>query len=324
MPVINRWTRIVLIAALSIVAGLGGTAAAGAQGSFTIYSSLPLQGDSRPQSEDVVRAMELALEDHGGTAGGRTINYVSLDDAAEEFGFWHPEPVMANAHLAAGDGNAIAYLGEFNSGASTFSMPILNTAGMLQVSPSNTYVGLTRSEGAEEGEPGVYYPTGKRTYGRVIPADHIQGAAVVSYMQDEGCANAYILNDMETYGRGIADQVERVAIERGLQILGNDGIEGRDWRQAARKVTRAGADCFFFGGISQNGAVAVYKAIAAGSPDIKLFGPDGVAESAFTEPAQSQAPAADVHHQPDAGPRVLPAAGAGVLRGLQVEVRKES
>ena len=73
--------------------------------------------------------------------------------------------------------SAIAYLGEFNSGASAISIPILNEAGILQVSPSNTYVGLTRAEGAEKGEPDKYYPTGKRTYGRVVPADHIQAAA---------------------------------------------------------------------------------------------------------------------------------------------------
>ena len=73
--------------------------------------------------------------------------------------------------------------------------------------PSNTYVGLTRSEGADKGEPDKYYPAGKRTYGRVVPADHIQAAAQVTYQKDQGCKKTYILNDKEVYGKGIAVQV---------------------------------------------------------------------------------------------------------------------
>src|SRR5687767_8347543 len=77
---------------------------------LTIYSSLPLQGDSRPQSEDVVRGMKLALEQKGGKAGSHTIKYVSLDDATASTGKWEPGQVSANARKAVGDEAAIAYL----------------------------------------------------------------------------------------------------------------------------------------------------------------------------------------------------------------------
>src|SRR5688500_18053569 len=136
-----------------------GTPEDGGGGELVIYSSLPLQGDSRPQSEDVVNGMKLALEQKGGEAGGHKIKYVSLDDATASTDKWEPGQVSTNARKAVGDDNAIAYLGEFNSGASAVSIPIVNEAGILQVSPSNTYVGLTRSEGAEKGEPDKYYPT---------------------------------------------------------------------------------------------------------------------------------------------------------------------
>ena len=123
--------------------GGGGTASGD---TLTIYSSLPLQGDSRPQSEDVVRGMELALEKSGGKAGNFKIKYTSLDDAVAATGKWEPGKVSENARKAVGDDKTIAYLGEFNSGASAISIPLLNEAGILQVSPSNTYVGLTRAE----------------------------------------------------------------------------------------------------------------------------------------------------------------------------------
>jgi len=288
------WSVLILALSAGFAAcgdeGDGGTPQEGGEGqTLTIYSSLPLQGDSRPQSEDVVNGMKLALEQKGGKAGGHNIKYVSLDDATASTGKWEPGQVSSNARKAVGDENAIAYLGEFNSGASAVSIPIVNEAGILQVSPSNTYVGLTRAEGAEQGEPEKYYPSGERTFGRVVPADHIQAAAQVSYMKEQGCTNVYILNDKEVYGKGLADQVEKIAGEQGLEVLGNDGIDTKaaNFRALASKVGGANADCFFFGGITQNKGVQVFKDVAAAAKGIKMFGPDGVAESAFSEEVKS-------------------------------------
>ena len=253
--------------------------------SLTIYSSLPLQGDSRPQSLSVVNGEKLALQEVGGKVGDFTIKYVSLDDATAATGKWEPGQVSANARKAAQDKSTIAYLGEFNSGASAISIPIINQAGILQISPSNTYVGLTRAKGADKGEPDKYYPTGKRTYGRVVPADHIQAAAQVTYMTDNGCKKLYVLNDKEVYGKGVADLVAADAKTAGLTVLGNDGIDPKaaNYRPIAGKIKSLGADCFFYGGITQNNGVQLWKDVFAANPSIKLFGPDGVAESAFSE-----------------------------------------
>jgi len=263
--------------------GGGGSKASGS--TLTIYSSLPLQGDSRPQSEDVVRGEQLALEKTGGKAGTFKIKYVSLDDATAATGKWEPGKVSENARKVVGDDNAIAYLGEFNSGASAISIPLLNEAGILQVSPSNTYVGLTRAEGAEKGEPQKYQPSGKKTFGRVVPADHIQAAAQVAYMKENGVTKLYILNDKEVYGKGIADQVEKIAGQQGIDVLGNDGIDTKaaNFRALASKISSSGADGFFFGGITQNKGVQLFKDVNAANPDLKLFGPDGVADSPFFE-----------------------------------------
>ncbi len=263
----------------------GGGGGSSAAKTLTIYSSLPLQGDNRPQSEDVIRGEQLALEEAGGKAGETKIKYVSLDDATAASGKWEPGKVSENARKAVGDDTTIAYLGEFNSGASAISIPLLNEAGILQVSPSNTYVGLTRAEGAEKGEPQKYQPSGQKTFGRVVPADHIQAAAQASYMKDEGVTKIYILNDKEVYGKGLADQVEKIAAEQGIEVLGNDGIDVKaaNFRSLAAKIKSSGADGFFYGGITQNKGVQLFKDVNASNPDIKMFGPDGVAESAFSE-----------------------------------------
>ncbi len=248
------------------------------RGELTVYSSLPLQGDSKPQSEDVVLAIEMALADHDGRAGGFDITHVPLDDADPELGMWDAGRVVANAERAANDPSTIAYVGEFNSGATAASMPILNEAGILQVSPASTYVGLTRSDGAEEGEPHIYYPTGTRHYGRVVPADHVQAGALVAAMRERGCQDVFIVHDGDTYGRGIADAVESGAEDAGLPVLGNLHVS-----EAESAVEAARPDCFFLGGITQNGAPDVANDVAADLPGTQMFFPDGCAELAFTE-----------------------------------------
>src|SRR4051794_21594153 len=90
--------------------GGGGGSVSGTQ--LTIYSSLPLQGDSRPQSESVVNGEQLALQQAGGKVGKYTIKYVSLDDATPSAGKWEPGKTSANARKAAQDPKTIAYLGE--------------------------------------------------------------------------------------------------------------------------------------------------------------------------------------------------------------------
>ncbi|MGZ4277494.1 MAG: branched-chain amino acid ABC transporter substrate-binding protein [Solirubrobacteraceae bacterium] len=288
------------------------TSSSGSSGrtTLTIYSSLPLQGDSRPQSESVVNGEKLALQEAGGKVGKFTIKYVSLDDATAAAGKWDPGQTSANARKAAQDSSTIVYLGEFNSGATAISLPILNEANVLQVSPSNTYVGLTRAKGADKGEPDKYYPSGKRTYGRVVPADHIQAAAQVTYQKDQGCTKTYILNDKEVYGKGLATQVVDIAKGQGLTIVGNDGIDTKaaNFRTLAQKIKSSGANCMFFGGITQNKGVQVFSDVHAANPTMKLFGPDGVAESPFTSKLSPSVQKVTYVTNPTLDPKLYPPA----------------
>jgi branched-chain amino acid transport system substrate-binding protein len=305
--------------------GGGGGGADSSRTTLTIYSSLPLQGDSRPQSESVVNGEKLALEEAGGKVGQFKITYKSLDDATAAAGKWEAGQTSANARKAAQDQSTIVYLGEFNSGATAISLPITNEAGILQISPSNTYVGLTRAEGADKGEPDKYYPSGKRTYGRVVPADHIQAAAQVAYQKGEGCTKLYVLNDKEVYGKGIADQVASIAKQQGLQVLGNDGIDTKaaNFRTVATKIKSAGADCMFFGGITQNKGVQVFSDVHAANPDAKLFGPDGVAESPFTSKISTAVQKMTYVTNPTLDPKLYPASAQQFFDKYQSKYGKD-
>jgi branched-chain amino acid transport system substrate-binding protein len=292
---------------VSVLAGAGCGGGGGGGGgtvsgsTLTIYSSLPLQGSARPQNVAVVNGAKLALKQRGYKAGKYTIKYVSLDDATAQAGKWDPGATSANARKAAQDKSTIGYIGEFNSGATAVSLPILNEAGIAQVSPGNTAVGITSNDpGASPGEPDKYYPTGQRTYARVLPKDTYQGAALASLAKEKGCASAYILNDKEVYGAGLAKNVELAAKKAGLEIKGDEGIDknAANYRSLASKIKGTGAQCFIYAGITANNAVQIFKDVAAALPDAPLFGPEGVGESGFFDPKDGGLP-------PDVAKRVL-------------------
>ena len=203
----------------SAKAGSGG-------GTLTVYSSLPLQGASKNQARAITNGMKLALDQAGGKAGDTTVNYQSLDDSTAQAGNWDPGQVAQNARKVAQDDKAVYYIGEFNSGASAISIPILNQAGIPQVSPANTYVGLTTDEpGSEKGEPAKFYPTGKRTYLRIVPRDTIQAAALLARMKNDGCKKVALANDKDTYGQGLAKLVELQAGDAGVALTKDVGID---------------------------------------------------------------------------------------------------
>ncbi|RKQ87124.1 amino acid/amide ABC transporter substrate-binding protein (HAAT family) [Solirubrobacter pauli] len=327
----TRWTITAVLAATALAVGAcgddeGGSGSGSAGGdegggkTLTIYSSLPLQGAARTQSLAAVNGAKLALEQSGGKAGAYKIKYESLDDSTAQQGGWEPGVTSANALKAAGDDSTIGYIGEFNSGATAVSLPILNEAGIAQVSPGNTAVGITTNDpGSEPGEPDKYYPSGVRTYARVLPKDTYQGAALVALAKEEGCTSAFVLNDKEVYGAGLAKNVELSAQKQGLDIKGNEGIDknAANYRSVASNIKSSGAQCFIYSGITANNAVQIFKDVAAALPDAPLLGPEGVGESGFFDPKEGGLPA-DVASRvritiPGVAPEEYPPAGKEFL-----------
>jgi branched-chain amino acid transport system substrate-binding protein len=305
-----------------LVLGACGSGGGGGGGSvsgktLTIYSSLPLQGTSRDQSQAVINGEKLALEKVGGKVGKYTIKYVSLDDStAQNPGTADEGQTQQNARKAIRDKTTIFYLGEFNSGGTKVSLPILNKGGIPQITPANTAVGLTTDEqGTEAGEPDKYYPTKKRTFARIVPRDLFQGAALATAMQEDGCKTVDIWNDKTTYGAGLARNVEASVKKLGMQVGTKSGTD-RNSPNYKSQASNAKGDCFIWAGVTGENGVQVYKDIAVANPTAKLYGPDGVSNEAFSDPKQGGIPAAvgartkftvatlGVKDLPDAGPVV--------------------
>jgi branched-chain amino acid transport system substrate-binding protein len=148
---------------------------------------LPLQGALAPQSEDVVSGEKLALERGNKAATSRSSTSRSTTRrCGRQVGAGQ---TSANARKVAQDDSASPTLGEFNSGASAISIPILNEAGILQVSPVEHAVGLTSVRGRRPGEPDKYYPSASARTGASCRRPH-PGRRAVPYMKDRACTKS--------------------------------------------------------------------------------------------------------------------------------------
>jgi len=272
-----------MVAALVASCGGGGDQGGGGGGggqTVKIVSDLPRQGANRAQTTTMVNAIEMAIEERGGKAGDVSIEYESLDDATAQAGQWDEAKCAENAQTAAQDEEIVGWIGPFNSGCAAVQIPILNEAGLGMISPANTYIGLTKP-GGEPDEPEQYYPTGERNYARVIVADDEQGQAGALLMEEEGVESVYILDDKETYGKGLADQVQKSAEELGIQVIGREGVDttAANFRSVMNKIAQEDPDAIYFGGIIENNAAQLIKdKVGAGmsNDDVLFIGPDGI------------------------------------------------
>ena len=252
-----------------------------ASGQYLVASDLPLQGSGRTQTSQMTRAIKFVFAQHGWKAGKYSLAYQSCDDSTAQAGKWDSGKASANANAYAQNSSVVGVIGTFNSGAAEIIVPVLNRAAngpLAMVSPANTYVGLTHGgPGTAAGEPGKYYPTGKRNYARVVAADDYQGAADALYAKSVGAKKVFILNDKEAYGLGVATNFKNAAKKLGLSIVGFTAWDGKasSYEALAVKVKASGAQLVFLGGlICENGGKLI-KDMAAGAPSATILAPDG-------------------------------------------------
>src|SRR6476661_1465497 len=155
---------------------------------LTVYMSLPRHGVSARMAGDVAAGARLALADAGARVDGKRIRLVELDNSKPGGETWDPSLVEANAKQAANDKTTIAYIGELDTGASAISVPVTNDKGILEVSPADGLTSLTRDEpgAALLTGPDRYYPSGKRTFLRLVPDDYLQAAMLVDWARARG------------------------------------------------------------------------------------------------------------------------------------------
>jgi len=157
---------------IAVVAGCGESPAED-DPKLTIYVSAPLSGPAAKDGQDAADGAKLALADAGDEAGGIAVEADLLDVAGRNESRSDPVTAARNARAATEDSTAIAYLGELDSATSRTSVPITNSAGILQVAPGSGASDLVVAETFDDSIPEEVQGTGKRTFARVLPSDEV-------------------------------------------------------------------------------------------------------------------------------------------------------
>ena len=216
-----------------------------------IVSDLPLQGTYAIDGRQGTRAVRLVLEERGFRAGGLRVGYVSCDGATPRDDI-SPAKCRRSGRAYVGAKEVVAVIGPFFSSCAIHMMPVLNRAGLAEIGPGNTYVGLTRSgPGIPEGQPEQFRPTGRRTFVRLAAPDDLQGRAHAGLARERGERTAYVLHDgVDAYGLGAAEGFRDAARAEGVEVVGFETWEpeATGYGALARRVARSGADGVFLGG----------------------------------------------------------------------------
>jgi branched-chain amino acid transport system substrate-binding protein len=277
-------TLSVLAAAASIVfaACSGGPGASGGGGggrTVWIGIDLPQQGSELAGAEPVINGIQLAIKDAGGKAGPYTVESpksVILDDAKD--GKHDPQTGAQNMTTLVGNDQVVAVIGPLNSNVAKVQIPISNEAGLLQCSPANTNEGLTKPEfGAKDVRS--KFPD-RINYVRVVTTDDKQGPAAAKYILEVlKKTKVYIIDDTETFGKGIADNFQKYLTDNGGTVVARDGIPSTvtDYGPYLTAAKAKGPEAIYFGGVTASGGARILKAaVQAGLGDIPFIGPDGI------------------------------------------------
>jgi len=272
-----RTIAVILIAlSAGLLAACGNHSSDETSRTLRIYVSAPMTGGRG--GEDTARAVEIAIENAGGRINAAKIEMVALNDSSPD-GAFSPRLVRRNANRAANDDRTIAYIGEFDSGATEIAMPILNEAGILHVSSGSTAVKLTRPS-PDEGER--LRPTGVTTFGRVVPNDTVQAGALEEFMGQESVEKVYVVDDGGTYGTGLRRLFEKVAAGNRIEVIRGPRVTGRtNFGLLAEKISKLDPNAALFAGSDLDLGFDFFETIHRANSLIKLFGGDGLALTGF-------------------------------------------
>jgi branched-chain amino acid transport system substrate-binding protein len=309
-----------ILAALIILAGCGGSSDEGAgriaSSTLTLYVSVPLDGPSAASSQAVVNGAQMSLDRRHGRIGRLRIVLKQLDDGTPTRAEWDPGQTSNVARLVFADPTAVGYIGDLNSGATAISIPVLNRLAIPQISPTSTGVGLTSSDpGAAPGEPDKYYPTGIRTFARVVPNDAVQAAVQVRLQRSLGCTKTFVVDDGEVDGEDMATSFDLAARAVGLQVIATQQFNQRaaDYRALASSVASTRPDCLLISAITDANAALVTKELAAAVPGAQIFATAGTAESTFARDIPPALARRLLITCPALGPSAYPRAGRELL-----------
>jgi len=251
------------------------------KGTIKLAIELPLQGSEKAASDPIINGVKLAIKLAGGTAGGYKIDLPQsaiYDDALN--GAHDPQTGANNMSKIVADADVVGVIGPLNSSVAKAEIPISNAGGVLQCSPANTNPDLTQGAAAKQ------LRTKPNNYIRVVTTDNVQGPAAAQYLFDVVKKKAvYVIDDTETFGKGVADSFAAEFTKRGGTVVKHDAAPKttQDYVSIMTAAKALNPDSIYFGGVTATGGARILKAaVQVGLGDVPYVGPDGINDGSAT------------------------------------------
>jgi len=202
----------------------------------------PLTGDQAAQGAEMLRGAELAMA-QAQTAPpipGYRLELAALDDQR------NPAQAVAMAKRLAADPAVLAVVGHLNSSCTKPASAIYHKARLLHVNPVSSNPEISRQ--------------GFDTFFRICATDDLQGPAGAHVARHTlGARRVFIIDDLTTYGRGLANEFKRATVAVGLEVLGHEGItQGeKDFTPLLTKIKALGPDLIYFAGMFPEAAILI-------------------------------------------------------------------
>lgn len=240
----------------------------------TIGFVAPLTGDQAPQGEAMRNGAQLAVEQanaRGDVIPGYRLALYALDDQRS------PTQAVAAAKKLVAEPNVVAVVGHLNSSCTMPASAVYHEARLLEITPVSSNPQISRQ--------------GFDTFYRTCATDDLQGpAAALFAVKDLKARRIFILDDMTTYGRGLANEFEQKARKLGAEALGHEGITqgDKDFLPLLTKVKALRPDLVFFAGMFPEGALLIKQRADLGMSGY-FMGGDGLFDPVLIDLATPQA-----------------------------------
>jgi len=239
--------------------GSGGSSGGG---SVTLGFMGAQTGPNAQLGINISNGVELALEQHNAKSGVSQVKLIKYDTQGD------PTQATNQAKKAITD-KVVGVVGPAFSGESKTAVPILDEAGIPNVSPSATAVTLAHN--------------GWKTWHRVLANDDVQGPGAADFLaKTVGAKTVAVIDDQSEYGKGLADAVRKQLGTDGVKIPVNDSInpDASSFSSTVNKVKPANVDAVYFGGY-YSAAGKLVKQLRDGGVQGTFMSGDGTLDAQF-------------------------------------------
>ena len=262
-----------------------------AQADVKIGVAGPMTGANASFGEQYMKGAQAAADaiNAAGGVNGEKIVLVAGDDACE------PKQAVAVANRLVDQDKVVGVVGHFCSSNTIPASEVYDEAGVISITPGSTNPAVTER--------------GLKTVLRMCGRDDQQGVVAGDYIVDMLKAKKVaVINDKDTYGKGLADATSAQLKKRGVTPVLEEGLTRgeKDFSALVTKIRSTGAEVVFFGGLHPEAGPLVRQMREQGLKDVKFVSDDGIVTDELVTTAGGAQYVDGVYMTFGADPRLLP------------------